>query len=95
LQWSSLRILLPGSQCTDDESNSADAQTDTSDEAESQKASDSSRTYTVKKGDCLWNIAASELGDGSRWQEIYELNQGKIDNPSLIYTGQEFVLPAA
>jgi hypothetical protein len=79
----------------EDESNSADAQTDTSDEAESQKASDSSRTYTVKKGDCLWNIAASELGDGSRWQEIYELNQGKIDNPSLIYTGQEFVLPAA
>lgn len=79
----------------EDESNSADAQTDTSDEAESQKASDSSRTYTVKKGDCLWNIAASELGDGSRWQEIYELNQGKIDNPRLIYTGQEFVLPAA
>ena len=68
----------------EDESNSADAQTDTSDEAESQKASDSSRTYTVKKGDCLWNIAASELGDGSRWQEIYELNQGKIDNPGTL-----------
>ena len=55
----------------------------------------SSKTYTVKKGDCLWNIAASELGDGSRWPEIYELNRDRISNPRLIYPGQEFVLPAA
>ena len=57
--------------------------------------SGSARTYTVKKGDCLWNIAASELGDGSRWPEIYELNRDKISNPRLIYAGQELTLPAA
>ena len=36
--------------------------------------------YTVKSGDCLWNIAKKQLGDGSRWKEIYELNKDKIKN---------------
>ncbi len=62
---------------------------------EESSASGTAKTYTVKKGDCLWNIAASELGDGSRWPEIYELNKDKINNPRLIYAGQELVLPAA
>lgn len=50
-------------------------------------------TYTVKPGDCLWNIAKKQLGDGSRWQEIYELNQDKIQNPNLIYSGQVLTMP--
>ena len=89
-----------------DESKSADAQAETSAEngnagaqaetSEKPEApSGSSRTYRVKSGDCLWNIAASELGDGNRWKEIYDLNKKEIDNPRLIYAGQEFVLPAA
>ncbi len=49
--------------------------------------------YEVVKGDCLWNIAKKHLGDGTRWQEIYELNKGIISNPSLIYVGQQLVLP--
>ena len=49
--------------------------------------------YTVKKGDCLWNIAKQFLGDGSRWREIYQLNQEKIVNPNRIYPGQVLVLP--
>ena len=32
--------------------------------------------YTVKKGDCLWNIAKTYLGSGTRWQEIAKLNGG-------------------
>lgn len=50
--------------------------------------------YTVKSGDCLWNIAKKQLGDGSRWKEIYELNKDKIKNPNLIYTGQSLTLPS-
>lgn len=50
-------------------------------------------TYEVVKGDCLWNIAKKHLGDGSRWGEIYELNKGTISDPSLIYVGQQLVLP--
>ena len=31
-------------------------------------------TYTVKKGDTLWGIAAAKLGSGSRYPEIMKLN---------------------
>lgn len=53
----------------------------------------STKTYTVKKGDCLWNIAKQFLGDGSRYTEIYALNRDKITNPNLIYPGQVLTLP--
>ncbi len=51
-------------------------------------------TYTVKSGDCLWNIAKKYLGDGSRYTEIYNLNKDKIKNPNLIYPGQILTLPS-
>lgn len=51
-------------------------------------------TYTVKSGDCLWNIAKKYLGDGSRYKEIYELNKDKITNPNLIYPNQVLTLPS-
>lgn len=54
-------------------------------------------------GDCLWNIAQRYLGDGSRYLEVYSLNQSVIDkgnegtgNPKYtIYPGQVLKLPAA
>ena len=52
-----------------------------------------SANYTVKSGDCLWNIAKKQLGDGSRWKEIYELNKDKISNPNLIYPNQSLTMP--
>lgn len=51
------------------------------------------KTYTVKKGDCLWNIAKKYLGNGARYTEIYNLNKDKIKNPNLIYVGQVLTLP--
>lgn len=51
-------------------------------------------TYTVKSGDCLWNIAKKYLGDGSRYTEIYNLNKDKIKNPNLIYPDQVLTLPS-
>lgn len=57
-------------------------------------ASEQTRTYTVKSGDCLWNIAQKLLGKGSRWTEIYDLNKKVIgSSPNLIYAGQVYVLP--
>lgn len=45
-------------------------------------------TYTVKKGDCLWNIAKKFLGNGALYTQIYNLNKNIIKNPNLIYVGQ-------
>ena len=42
--------------------------------------------YTVKKGDCLWNIAKRELGDGTKYKEIARKNG--ISDPNRIYPGQ-------
>lgn len=50
-------------------------------------------TYTVAKGDCIWNIAKKYLGSGSKWQEIYNLNKDKIKNANLIYPGQVLKMP--
>lgn len=51
------------------------------------------KTYTVKSDDCLWNIAKKQLGDGSRWKEIHNLNLDKIGNPNLIHAGLVLVMP--
>lgn len=53
----------------------------------------SSKYYTVKKGDCLWNIAKAYYGDGSKFTKIYQANKDKIKNPNLIYPGQVFLIP--
>lgn len=62
-------------------------------EERSAETAPSPKVYTVVRGDCLWAIAKRILGNGSRWREIYGLNQDKIKNPNLIYPGQVLVLP--
>jgi len=47
-------------------------------------------TYLVKPGDTLWSIAASVLGDGTRWREIQKVNGLSSDR---IYVGQTLKLP--
>lgn len=56
-------------------------------------SSPSASSYTVKRGDSLWAIARTYLGNGARYKEIFNLNKDKIKNPSLIYPGQVFKLP--
>ena len=54
------------------------------------------QTYTVKKGDCLWNIAKKFYGSGAKYTVIYNANKGVIgSNPNLIYPGQVYTIPAA
>lgn len=44
--------------------------------------------HTVKKGDTLRKIAKKHLGDANKADEIFALNQDKIDHPDRIYVGQ-------
>lgn len=48
--------------------------------------------YRVIAGDTLWKIAREQLGNGSKWNEIYEANRKTIKNPNLIYVGQELLI---
>ncbi|HYW03895.1 MAG TPA: LysM peptidoglycan-binding domain-containing protein [Gammaproteobacteria bacterium] len=49
-------------------------------------------TYTVVRGDNLWDIAKkpSIYGNPYEWPLIYKDNSGKIKDPDLIYPGQQF-----
>ena len=44
--------------------------------------------YIVKKGDCLWKIAAAKYSNPYFWPLIYWSNQSSIKDPDLIYPGQ-------
>lgn len=50
-------------------------------------------TVTVQQGDSLWTIAEAQLGDGSRWREIHQLNTTVIQDPNAIEIGWVLRLP--
>lgn len=52
------------------------------------------RWYQIRKGDRYIDIARNELGDASRWEEIYELNVDKFPDPGNIREGVRIKLPA-
>lgn len=53
------------------------------------------RSYTVKEGENLWQIAKywEVYGDGRMWQRIYEANQDIIKDPDLIQPGWVLTIP--
>jgi len=54
---------------------------------------DPPRTYIVQSGDTLSSIAQNELGDSSRWPEIFALNRATVRHPDRIFAGQVLILP--
>ena len=48
-------------------------------------------TYTVVKGDDLWDIAVRAYGDGYQWVKISQAN--KLTNPSVIFSGNVLTIP--
>ncbi|NUR04306.1 MAG: LysM peptidoglycan-binding domain-containing protein [Streptomyces sp.] len=53
-------------------------------------APSSGKTYTVVRGDNLWNIAKRFTGNGQNWKKIYADNKSVVgSNPNLIYAGEK------
>ena len=48
-------------------------------------------SYVVKKGDTLWDISDLYLKEPWRWPELWD-NNPQVDNPHLIYPGDELAL---
>ena len=47
----------------------------------------------MQPGDTLTKIARAQLGEGSRWPEIFALNRTVIRHPDRIFPGQLLILP--
>lgn len=75
--------------------NTAAAASATKSEKTSKKAPTMTggKVHEVKKGESLWKIAKSELGDGNRWKEIYELNKDQMKSPEAVRLGMKLKLP--
>ncbi|MBF0388357.1 MAG: OmpA family protein [Candidatus Omnitrophica bacterium] len=53
----------------------------------------STKEYTIQANDSLWKIAQKEMGNGNRWQYLYELNKDRIKNANKLKKGTVIIIP--
>lgn len=74
--------------------NKPTASTEPARETNNSPAPTASQSYTVVKGDCLYNIAKKFYGNGSKYTIIYNANKSIIGgNPNMIKPGQVLTIP--
>lgn len=57
---------------------------------------------TVQKGDTLWSLAATHLGDPTKWPRLYDINRKAIEAEQLRFplaragkTGPDWIFPGS
>ena len=55
---------------------------------------DAKSVYQVKAGETLSMIAQAQLGDISRYKEIFDLNKDRLASPDIIYIGTMLKMPS-
>lgn len=86
---------------------STDTSTSTSETPRpTENKTDTSGSYTIKSGDCLWSIAKKFYGNGAKYTVIYNANKTVIENTAKkygkksssnghwIYPGTKITIPA-
>ena len=53
-----------------------------------------SKQYVVREGDSLWRIAVEQLGDGTRYKELSEINADILGNEDYLTVGMQLRIPA-
>ncbi|MFM9499721.1 hypothetical protein ACKI1Q_39805 [Streptomyces galilaeus] len=65
-------------------------------QAPAARTPESRTTYTVREtrpAESLWGIAEKELGDGERWREIADLNEGRTMADGHVFRANSFLQP--
>ena len=70
-----------------------DLQVDPKTVAAGQPRAATPRTYTVKRGDTLWDIADKYYGDPRLYKKIFEANTDRLRDPDDIDVGQVLIIP--
>ena len=56
-------------------------------------AAHASHSVTVESGDTLWSLAEEAYDEGDAWPKIFDDNRTQIDDPDLIFPGQQLAVP--
>lgn len=81
-----MKLKLPGG-------STSVAQTSNTNGNTTARTTASTKTYTVRPGDNLTQIAEKTLRDGDKWKLIYEANRDKLKSPDRLVVGQELKIP--
>lgn len=84
-----MKLKLPGGSAPSQAANTISNTTSNT----TARPSNSGKTYTVRPGDNLTQIAEKTLRDGDKWKLIFEANRDKLKSPDRLVVGQELKIP--
>lgn len=92
-------ITIPKLSSNNDSGNTnsnSNSNNNTNRPSENKPTTNTQKSYKVKKGDCLWDIAQKHYGKGSQYTKIKNANTTKYPNlkkNNVIHVGWELIIP--